>query len=190
MKPKGPWIHKQALVESKNIGDGTRIWAFAHVMENVTIGKNCNIGDHVFIESSVTIGNNVTVKNGVSIWQHVHIEDHVFLGPNVTLTNDRFPRADNPSFEAEETWIGEGATVGANSTILCGVRLGTRCFVGAGSVVTRDVPSQALVFGNPAGLRGWVCHCGKPLEFSEDQSACSVCKRQYRLIDSQISETD
>lgn len=177
-----PFVHRLALVESDAIGTGTRIWAFAHVQKDVTIGSNCNIGDHCFVESHVTIGDNVTVKNGVSIWQHVRIADNVFLGPNVALTNDMFPRSRDPEWVPVVTEIEEGVTIGANATIVCGIRLGKRCFVGAGSVVTRDVAPHALVAGNPARQRGWVCHCARPLVPDEDgNSICARCSRQYGI---------
>jgi acetyltransferase-like isoleucine patch superfamily enzyme len=177
-----PFVHRLALVETDAIGEGTRIWAFAHVQKDVTIGSNCNIGDHCFIESHVTIGDNVTVKNGVSIWQHVRIADNVFLGPNVALTNDMFPRSRDSEWVPVVTEIEEGVTIGANATIVCGIRLGRRCFVGAGSVVTRDVAPHALVAGNPARQRGWVCHCARPLVADEDgNSICAHCSRQYGI---------
>jgi UDP-2-acetamido-3-amino-2,3-dideoxy-glucuronate N-acetyltransferase len=189
MRPaRPPFIHERALVESDRIGDGTRIWAFAHVMREVTIGRDCNIGDHAFIESQVTVGYNVTVKNGVSIWTHVHVGDNVFLGPNVVFTNDRFPRSGVPDWQAEETWIEEGVTVGANATILCGIRLGQRCLVGAGSVVTRDVPAYALFIGSPARHCGWVCHCGRPLEDGTGLARCHRCGRTYELRETGIVE--
>jgi UDP-2-acetamido-3-amino-2,3-dideoxy-glucuronate N-acetyltransferase len=170
------FIHPTALVETDRIGSGTRIWAFVHVMPNVTIGRDCNIGDHVFIESNVTLGDDVTVKNGVSIWEHVHIGNHVFLGPNVALTNDRFPRNPHVSYQAEETRIEDGVTIGANATILCGIRLGRRCFIGAGAVVTCSVPPHALVYGNPATQQGWVCECGHPVQgMPEGPIACARC---------------
>ena len=184
-----PLIHPSALVETDRIGDGTRIWAFAHVMQNVSIGRKCNIGDHVFIESNVTIGDGVTVKNGVSIWEHVHLADNVFVGPNVTLTNDRFPRNPHTSYRAEEIWIEEGVTIGANATILCGIRLGRHSFVGAGAVVTHNVLPHALVYGNPAVPRGWVCFCGRPLDAGDNGSAgCRVCGKRWRISDSGLTE--
>ena len=114
---EAPFIHEKALVETDAIGEGTRIWAFAHVLKNVRIGSHCNIGDHAFIESGVTIGNNVTIKNGVCVWQHVHVGDNVFLGPNAVLTNDLTPRSRDANWIPVETWIEEGVTIGANATI-------------------------------------------------------------------------
>jgi len=184
-----PFIHPTALVETDRIGGGTRVWAFVHVMPQATIGRNCNLGDHVFIESNVTIGNNVTVKNGVSIWEHVHIADNVFVGPHVSFTNDRFPRNPHTSYEAEETWVEEGATIGANATILSGIRLGRHCFVGAGAVVTQNVPPHALVFGNPASLRGWVCYCGRPLDAdAEGLAKCRACGKSLRITAGGVSD--
>ena len=184
-----PFFHEKALVETTEVGSGTRVWAFAHVLEGAVIGRNCNVGDHAFIESHVTIGDNVTIKNGVSVWQHVHVGDNVFLGPNVALTNDRFPRSRDPEWRPEETWIEEGVTIGANATIVCGIRLGRRSFVGAGSVVTRDVPPHAIVFGNPARRHGWACYCGQPLEpNSEGRAACAKCERRYAVAGTGVTE--
>lgn len=177
-----PFIHPTALVDTTHIGDDTRIWAFAHVMPNAKIGRNCNIGDHVFIETNVQIGDNVTIKNGVSIWEHVHIADNVFIGPNVTLTNDRFPRNPHESYRAEETWIEEGATIGANATVLCGLRVGRYAFIGAGAVVTRPVPAHGLVYGNPATLHGWVCYCGHPFNLETHGPApCAQCGKSVPI---------
>lgn len=182
------FIHERALVETADVGAGTRIWAFVHVLRGARIGRNCNIGDHSFIESDVRVGDNVTIKNGVAIWQHVHIADNVFIGPNVVLTNDRFPRSRDPQWRAEETWVEEGVTIGANATIVCGIRLGRRCLVGAGSVVTRDVPPHALVVGNPARQRGWVCHCGQPLAPSPSLVPCRKCGRRYTVTSRGVEE--
>jgi acetyltransferase-like isoleucine patch superfamily enzyme len=188
MRPEGaPWVHERALVESDQIGEGTAIYAFAHVMAGAVIGRDCKIGDHVFVESGVIIGDNVTVKNGVSIWAHVHIGDNVFLGPNVALTNDRYPRRGD-TWQPVETWIEEGVTIGANATVVCGVRLGRRCFVGAGAVVTRDVAPYALATRNPARRRGWVCHCGRPLGADVGPARCGGCGRQWDVSATGIGE--
>ena len=173
------FVHEKALVETRRIGPGTRIWAFAHVMADVRIGSDCNIGEHAFIESPGEIGNNVTIKNGVCVWRHVHVADDVFLGPNVVLTNERYPRSRVPA-PLDEPWTEEVVTVGANATVLPGLRLGRRCFVGAGAVVTRDVPPYALVAGNPARQRGWACHCAHPLEPIEaGEATCKRCGRGW-----------
>jgi len=176
------FVHPQALVETESIGDGTRIWAFAHVQRDVVIGENCNIGDHAFVETGVKIGNNVTIKNGVCVWQHVHLADNVFLGPNVVLTNDLNPRSRKADWTPVETFIEEGVTVGANATIVCGITIGTRAFIGAGAVVTRDVRPYELVYGNPARSQGWVCYCGRPLKPNSRQlTECEACQRKYRV---------
>ncbi len=186
---KLPYIHKNALVETSEIGPGSRVWAFAHVMPDAKIGANCNIGDHSFVESKVTIGDNVTIKNGVSVWQHVHIGDNVFVGPNAVFTNDLFPRSRDAHWEPVETWLEEGVTIGANATIVCGVRLGKRCLIGAGAVVTRDVPPHAVVVGNPARRSGWVCYCGTVLPSPNTTASCSRCGRSYRVTDDGVEES-
>src|SRR5216683_636634 len=171
--------HPMALVESDDIGDGTRIWAFAHIMTGAKIGKNCNIGDHCFVEGKVRIGDDVTIKNHVAIWNGVTVEDGVFIGPGVTTTNDLRPRSRAPEWVCSETRIGQGATVGANATLLCGITIGSFAFIGAGAVVTRNVPSYALVYGNPARVTGYVCRCSAPLDFGGSESSCPKCGRTY-----------
>jgi len=176
--------HPLALVESDEIGEGTRIWAFAHVMKNARIGWGCNIGEHCYIEQGVTLGNNVTVKNGVNVWRGVTIEDDVFLGPNCVLTNDPNPRAyiKKSADSLVETLIRNDATVGANATIVCGVAIGQYAFIGAGAVVIRSVPDFALVVGNPARQIGWMCQCAQriPMTAKADAVCCSHCQRPYR----------
>lgn len=176
---EGVFVHPNALVESDEVGEGTRIWAFAHVMEGAVVGPGCKIGDHVFIEDGATLGSRVTVKNNSLIWHGVHVGDDVFIGPNVVFTNDMTPRVRHQT--GPENWISTeveaGASIGANATILCGVRLGENCMIGAGSVVTRDVPSHALVVGNPAQQKGWACECGKTLT---DELRCPACGNRYR----------
>jgi UDP-2-acetamido-3-amino-2,3-dideoxy-glucuronate N-acetyltransferase len=145
------FIHEHALVESDAIGHGTRVWAFAHVMPGARIGANCNICDHTYVEGGVVVGDRVTVKSGVYLWDGTRIEDDVFIGPQATFTNDRFPRSTQP-FTLEITTIRRGASIGAGAVILPGVTIGERSMVGAGAVVTRDVPSNVVVVGNPARL--------------------------------------
>lgn len=176
------FFHPQALVESKNIGPSTRVWAFAHVLPGARIGCYVNIGDHCFIENDVVIGDHVIVKNGISIWDGVTIEDGAFLGPNVALTNEQFPRSGFPK-GLQRTLIRKGASIGANSTIITGLTLGEYCTIGAGSVVTRNVPAFALAFGNPARCRGWVCICGLKLLFADNGKVRCACGRGYELRD-------
>ena len=182
------FVHDKAICESRDVGNGTRIWAFAHVMDGAVIGRNCNICDHVFVEGGAHIGDRVTVKNHVLIWEGVTIEDEVFLGPAVVLTNDRYPRSGRMAEVAEKyadkgnwltsTVVRRGASIGAGAVIVCGVTIGRYASVGAGAVVTRDVPAHRLVIGHPARPVGWACICGRPLN---DGLTCPECRRTYRL---------
>jgi UDP-2-acetamido-3-amino-2,3-dideoxy-glucuronate N-acetyltransferase len=149
------FAHPRALVESGLIGARTRIWAFAHVLAGARIGADCNICDHTLIEGGVTVGDRVTVKSGVQLWDGVTLEDDVFVGPNATFTNDPFPRSRKKPPEFARTRVRKGASIGANATILPGVVIGPMAMVGAGAVVTRDVPARAIVVGNPAYVRGF-----------------------------------
>jgi len=144
------FIHPHGLCETESVGDGTRIWAFAHVLRGATIGRDCNICDHVFIEDQVVVGDRVTVKSGVQLWNGLVVEDDVFIGPNVTFANDRFPRSKHYQARVPITCIRKGASIGAGATILPGVTIGRNAMVGAGSVVTSDVQPDAVVTGNPA----------------------------------------
>lgn len=144
------YVHPLSDVQSNDIGDDTRIWQFTVVLERAVIGSNCNICAQVFIENDVIIGDNVTIKNGVQLWDGVTVENNVFIGPNVTFTNDPYPRSKQYPCEYLKTCICEGASIGANATILPGIKIGKNAMVGAGAVVTRDVPPNTVVFGNPA----------------------------------------
>jgi len=150
------FVHALGLCESTSVGSGTHIWAFAHVLPGARIGVDCNICDHVFIESDVVLGDRVTVKCGVQLWNGLHIESDVFIGPNATFSNDRFPRSKQYPEKFQQTHIERGASIGANATILPGLRIGLRAMVGAGAVVTRSVPPHAIVVGNPARIVGYV----------------------------------
>ncbi len=143
-------IHPLSDVQSKNIGDGTIIWQFCVVLEKAVIGKNCNINFNVFIENQVIIGDNVTIKPGVQIWDGMTVEDNVFIGPNVTFTNDKNPKSKNKDFQLLKTVVKSGASIGANATILPGITIFENAVIGAGSVVTKDVPAGETWFGNPA----------------------------------------
>jgi acetyltransferase-like isoleucine patch superfamily enzyme len=180
------YAHPQALVESTDIGPGTRIWAFAHVMPGARIGSHCNIGDHAFIESGAIVGDQVTVKNGVAIWGRVTIEDNVFLAPNCVFTNDPNPRSyiKKPMEELTPTLVRGYSTIGANATIVCGVTIGRYAFVGAGAVVLRSLPDHALVVGNPSRQIGWMCVCAEKLPLSASappgsRATCLRCRRSF-----------
>lgn len=150
------FVHPNGLCDSTNIGNGTRIWAFTHVLPGATIGQDCNICDHVFVENDVSVGDRVTVKCGVQLWDGLQIEDDVFIGPNVTFTNDIFPRSKQYPDSFGRTVIKAGASIGANATILPGISVGRNAMIGAGAVVTRSVPPNAIVVGNPARITGYV----------------------------------
>ncbi len=153
-------IHPLADVQTKNIGEGTFIWQFAVVLAGAKIGKDCNINCHTFIENDVKIGDRVTIKCGVFIWDGIEIEDDVFIGPNATFVNDKYPRSKNYPEAFEQTRICKAASIGANATILGGVTIGQHAMIGAGSVVTKDVPAFSLVYGNPARVMGKVNETG------------------------------
>jgi UDP-2-acetamido-3-amino-2,3-dideoxy-glucuronate N-acetyltransferase len=182
------FIHPLAVVdEGAKIGDGTRIWHFAHIRGTAVVGERCNIGKDVYIDADVVIGNNVKIQNGVSVYQGVTIEDDVFCGPHMTFTNDIYPRAFSESWEVVKTLVKRGASIGAHATIICNTTLGEYCMIGSGAVVTRDVPPYGLVVGNPARLVGFVCKCGQPLseEVAQNEDSitmrCSMCNSEIEL---------
>lgn len=150
------FIHPQALCESTTVGTGTRIWAFAHVLPRAVIGQECNICDHVFIENDVVVGDRVTIKSGVQLWDGLRVADDVFIGPNATFSNDKFPRSKAHQATPLQTHLAAGCSIGAGAVVLPGLRIGARAMVGAGAVVTHDVPARAIVSGNPARIVGYV----------------------------------
>ena len=150
------FIHKNAEVQSKKIGKDTKIWQYVVILEGAEIGENCNISAHSFIENDVLIGSNVTVKCGVYIWDGIIVEDDVFIGPNVTFTNDKYPRSKKYPEQFAKTIIKKGASIGANATILCGITIGENSIIGAGSVITKNVPPNTMWYGNPAEQKGLV----------------------------------
>jgi UDP-2-acetamido-3-amino-2,3-dideoxy-glucuronate N-acetyltransferase len=180
------FAHETAVIDSPSeIGAKTKIWHFSHVMANTVIGERCNIGQNVVISPGCRVGNNCKIQNNVSIYTGVTLEDDVFCGPSMVFTNVINPRAHiERKTEYKTTLVRRGASIGANATIVCGTTLGAYCFVGAGAVVTRDVPDYAVVYGNPARVRGWACNCGVSLELGTGAGAedakCTDCGRSYR----------
>jgi UDP-2-acetamido-3-amino-2,3-dideoxy-glucuronate N-acetyltransferase len=183
MKEKEYFSHESAWIdEGAEIGSGTKIWHGCHVMKGAKIGKNCVLGQNCFVASRAVIGNYCKLENNVSVYDLVTLDDYVFCGPSCVFTNDLNPRARYPKFgEWVPTRVKEGATIGANATIICGVEIGRQAFVGAGAVVNRDVPDYGLVVGVPARLIGWMCECGRRLKF-QDQKAQCACGRKYKFV--------
>lgn len=181
-------VHPTAIVEDDvDIGNNTNVWHFAHVRERAEIGEKCNLGKDVYIDSEVSIGNNVKIQNGVSVYKGVTVKDDVFLGPHMTFTNDRYPRATDDGWDVVSTLVKKGASIGAHATIISGVEIGKYAMVGAGAVVTKDVPDFGLVLGNPAELHGFVCYCGHKLsdvvKEKEDvvELECPECGKSVKI---------
>jgi UDP-2-acetamido-3-amino-2,3-dideoxy-glucuronate N-acetyltransferase len=186
--PGGYFVHESSYVDDgAQIGRGTRVWHFCHVNSGAVIGERCSLGQNVVVMPGTRLGNNVKVQNNVSIYEGVECGDDVFLGPSMVFTNVTNPRAHvSRKHEYQRTPVGQGASIGANATIVCGNSLGEYCFVGAGAVVTRDVPPFALVTGVPARVVGWMCQCGERLDLPARvlpgaDAACRACGSRYRL---------
>ena len=192
VQEKTYFVHESAYVdEPASIGAGTKIWHFTHVMAPCEIGRNCSIGQNVTIAPRVRIGDGVKIQNNVSVYEGVELEDEVFCGPSVVFTNVPTPRSGTPRNRSEDyvaTIVKRGASLGANATIVCGHTIGEFAFVGAGCVVTRDVPPHALVFGNPARVRGYACECGLRLNFETGTARCGGCGRTYSLAGGVVRE--
>lgn len=186
MTKKTVYIHPKAIVEAKDIGCDTRIWAFVHILKGAHLGSNCNICDHCFIEDDVIIGNNVTVKSGVYIWNGVKIEDDVFIGPNVSFTNDIYPRSKMYQDKYVNTLIRQGASIGAGSVLIAGTVIGKYTMIGAGSVVTKNTKDYELVYGTPARHQGYICRCKEKLKFEEKKSLRCSCGLSYVLKEGDV----
>ena len=182
------FVHESSYIdEDVVIGKNTKVWHFCHVQKGARIGESCSLGQNVNISNNVKIGNGVKIQNNVAVYEGVELEDYVFCGPSMVFTNDLTPRAKYPKGPSgyKKTLLKTGATIGANATIVCGNTLGKWCMVGSGAVVTKDVKDYALVVGNPAKQRGWVCECGEVLD---DTLKCKSCSREYKLTNDNLEE--
>lgn len=175
------FMHPSSYIDDGvKIGRGTQVWHFSHILKGSKIGRNCKIGQNAVIGPDVTIGNNVKIQNNVSVYKGVTLEDGVFCGPSCVFTNIFNPRSHIPRMnEVRATLVKKGATIGANATIVCGNNIGNYAFIGAGAVVTKDVPDYGLAYGNPACIKGWICECGNKLNFTGAKCICGSCKKQY-----------
>lgn len=194
-KKKNCFIHESSFVDEEvKIGTGTRIWHFSHILKNTTIGKNCNVGQNVMIGPNVTIGNNVKIQNNVSVYDGVALEDDVFCGPSMVFTNVTNPRSHWPRKEEyKKTLVKKGTSLGANSTIVCGITIGKYAFVGAGALVNKNIPDYALVYGTPGKIQGWMCYCGVKLNLSNSMESrekveCTNCGRKYKKDGVNVTE--
>lgn len=183
------FVHESSCIdEPVSISEGTKVWHFCHIMKNSKIGRNCVLGQNVYIDSGVVIGNNVKIQNNVSVYKQVTLEDDVFCGPSMVFTNVINPRSAIPIAieEYASTLVRRGVSIGANATIVCGVTIGRYAFIGAGAVVTKDVPAYALVYGTPARQHGWMCQCGTRLAFNANFARCGVCQHEYQLQNNRV----
>lgn len=190
MENKNYFVHESSYIDEPcEIGEGTKIWHFSHIMSNCKIGKNCNIGQNVVISPDVILGNGVKIQNNVSVYTGVICEDDVFLGPSCVFTNVINPRSFiSRKDEYRKTVIGKGASIGANATIVCGNNIGKYSFVAAGAVVTKDVPDYALVMGNPARVKYFVCECSEKMQWTNNEFTCPHCGKKYILKDNKVEE--
>lgn len=182
------FIHETSIIDDNvEIGEGTKVWHFCHIQSGAQIGKNCSFGQNVNVSNNVIIGNGVKVQNNVSLYEGVVLEDYVFCGPSCVFTNDLTPRAKYPKGHAayKKTIVEEGASIGANATIVCGHKIGKWALIGAGAVVTSNVLSHALMLGIPAKRMGWVCECG---EILSENLVCNICERKYKETDRGLEE--
>ena len=181
---KDYFAHSTVTIEKgAKVGKGTKIWHFSHVSQGAVLGEGCKLGRNVYIGPDVKIGKNVKIQNNVSVYAGVELEDDVFCGPSMVFTNIINPRSAIPRNSEEfykKTLVKKGATIGANATVVCGNTLGRHSFVGAGSVITKDVPDYALVYGNPARFKGWMCACGERLSDEGNKTLCKSCNSEYR----------
>ena len=190
---KNYFVHESSYVdEPSSIGEGTKVWHFSHVLAGTEIGSKCNIGQNVVIGPRVKVGDRVKIQNNVSVYEGVELEDEVFCGPSMVFTNVFTPRSGTPRNSIDDyrkTLVKRGASIGANATIVCGNTIGEYAFVGAGSVVTKDVPAYAVVYGNPARVRGYACECGTGLKFDGERAHCGDCGREFERKDGIVRKT-
>ncbi len=192
---KKVWSHQTAEVSDKaKIGSGTRIWQHSQILPKAKIGKDCVIGHNCFIGSKVKLGKGVKLESNIDIWDLITLQDYVFVGPSVVFTNDPNPRAKYPKKKYPQygkwlpTLVKEGASIGANATIICDNTIGKWAFIGAGSVITKNVPDYAIVVGVPGKLIGWICECGNKLEFEKEKAKCLKCKRKYQKKNNKVKQ--
>jgi len=196
MSHSGCFVHESSYIDEPcEIGPGTKVWHFSHIMKNCRIGQNCNIGQNVVVSPDVVIGNNVKIQNNVSVYTGCILEDDVFCGPSMVFTNVINPRSHvSRKEEYKTTVVKRGASLGANCTVVCGITVGRFSFAGAGAVLTRDVPDYALVTGNPARVRGWMCACGIKLQFESiepgEHARCTACGSRYVKRGQQVTQED
>jgi UDP-2-acetamido-3-amino-2,3-dideoxy-glucuronate N-acetyltransferase len=189
MPEKSYFVHESSFVDEPcTIGEGTKIWHFCHIMKDSVIGRKCNIGQNVVVSPGVRMGDNCKIQNNVSLYTGVILEDSVFCGPSMVFTNVSNPRSEVVRRdEYKTTLVKHGASIGANATVLCGITIGAYAFIGAGAVVTRDVPDFALVVGNPARRSGWMCRCGIKLAVDDGAVHCRACQTAYTLEEGRLA---